>query len=354
MPIVKYKTSSVDDSNYVHLDGSDTLTGNLDLGNNSIVNVTDPSSNQDAATKNYVDTEIATFSPETDHSLLTNLTADDHPQYLLANGTRALTGNLNLNNNKIINLATPTLSGDAVTKEYIDNLVTTTATAILNLDWQNSIKDKDLITSPAGVIGDRYILAGVGGSWSPGTVNDVSEYTTSGWTFKTPNEGYALWVDDEDKVYIYTGSLWAPLGQFISHSNLLGLTADDHTQYVLVDGTRAMTGSLTVNGNLTASGIIRGTTISGSSLISSSSLNAAGTSTLDGTTATTITSTTLSVTTVNSTNITSSTTISGNYMYVGADLEVLPSGNGVVIRSANGTRWRIQVNNSGTLTTTSL
>jgi hypothetical protein len=52
--------------------------------------------------------------------------------------------------------------------------------------------------------------------------------------------------------------------------------------------------------------------------------------------------------------MTSSTTISGNYMYVGADLEVLPSGNGVVVRSANGTRWRIQVNNSGTLTTTSL
>ena len=40
-----------------------------------------------------------------------------------ADGQTAMTGNLNLSNNKIVNLATPTLSTDAVTKAYADALV---------------------------------------------------------------------------------------------------------------------------------------------------------------------------------------------------------------------------------------
>jgi hypothetical protein len=354
MPIIRYKSSSVDDSDYVHLDGSDTLTGDLDLGSNNIVNLADPSSNQDAATKNYVDTAISAFAPETDHSALSNLSADDHTQYLLADGTRAMVGDLDLDSNKIINLGTPTSLTDAVTKEYIDALVATTATAILNLDWQNSVKDKDLITSPAGIVGDRYIINGIGGDWSDGTINDISEYTASGWTFKTPNEGYALWIDDEDKVYIYDGASWDPIGQFITHTNLLGLSADDHPQYVLADGTRAITGSLVVNGNLTVSGLITATTVSGTNLISNNALVVSNSSTLAATTATTINSTTLSANIINATTVKSSTTISGNYMYVGADLEVLPSGNGIILRSEDGTRWRIRVNDAGTLTTASI
>jgi hypothetical protein len=40
-----------------------------------------------------------------------------------ADGQTPMTGNLNLSNNKIVNLATPTLSTDAVTKSYADALV---------------------------------------------------------------------------------------------------------------------------------------------------------------------------------------------------------------------------------------
>jgi hypothetical protein len=42
---------------------------------------------------------------------------------LASDGQTAMTGNLNLNSNKIVNLATPTLSTDAVTKAYADALV---------------------------------------------------------------------------------------------------------------------------------------------------------------------------------------------------------------------------------------
>lgn len=42
---------------------------------------------------------------------------------LASDGQTSMTGNLNLNSNKIVNLATPTLSTDAVTKAYADALV---------------------------------------------------------------------------------------------------------------------------------------------------------------------------------------------------------------------------------------
>ena len=39
------------------------------------------------------------------------------------------------------------------------------------------------------------------------------------------------------------------------HGNLLGLTSDDHKQYLLVDGSRAMTGNLSMGGNAVVSGL---------------------------------------------------------------------------------------------------
>ena len=47
--------------------------------------------------------------------------------YLEKDGTVAMTGNLNLNNHKIVNLSNPTQDNDAVTKVYVDKLVHRTA-----------------------------------------------------------------------------------------------------------------------------------------------------------------------------------------------------------------------------------
>jgi len=45
-------------------------------------------------------------SPSSSHSSLTDLTNDDHTQYLLVSGARALSGNLNLGTNNIVNVGT--------------------------------------------------------------------------------------------------------------------------------------------------------------------------------------------------------------------------------------------------------
>ncbi|MFP5459039.1 MAG: hypothetical protein ACLGG7_09920, partial [Bacteriovoracia bacterium] len=44
--------------------------------------------------------------------------------YVAHNGSVSMTGNLNLDNNKITNLATPTLGSDAATMAYVDSKAT--------------------------------------------------------------------------------------------------------------------------------------------------------------------------------------------------------------------------------------
>ena len=51
-----------------------------------------------------------------------NTAAPDLSDYLENDGTVAMTGNLNLNNNKIVGLATPTTNTDAATKKYVDDI----------------------------------------------------------------------------------------------------------------------------------------------------------------------------------------------------------------------------------------
>ena len=101
---VDAKIPSVDTTPFVKLDGSRTMTGNLDMGDHSIQKVGDPVNSDDVATKNYVDAEIGYIST----------------LFLKLDGTRAMTGILNMNDHKISNLKMPELNTDAANKQYID------------------------------------------------------------------------------------------------------------------------------------------------------------------------------------------------------------------------------------------
>jgi hypothetical protein len=85
-------------------------------------------------------------------------------------------------------------------------------------------------------------------AWN-GSVGSIAQWNGTSWEYAVPNEGFATTVEDEDTLYLYDGTAWAPFGNAIHHSNLTGLGLDDHTQYLLVSGTRPMLGSLQMGGN---------------------------------------------------------------------------------------------------------
>ena len=119
-----------------------TSSGDYDMINKKLKNVGAPASNTDAATKKYVDensgggkTSLLTADSNIDmkdsYRILnlkapsdadepaTKQYADSH--FFYRNGSHPMTGNVNMNNNKIENLPTPTVNGDAATKKYVDN-----------------------------------------------------------------------------------------------------------------------------------------------------------------------------------------------------------------------------------------
>ena len=96
--------TKIDTTPFVKLDGSRTMTGNLDMGDHSIQKVGEPVNSDDVATKNYVDAEIGYISTP----------------FFKLDGTRAMTGVLNMNDHKISNLKMPEFNTDAANKQYID------------------------------------------------------------------------------------------------------------------------------------------------------------------------------------------------------------------------------------------
>lgn len=56
--------------------------------------------------------------------------------------------------------------------------------------------------------GDRYIVASPAtGLWT-GHEGEIAEFNGSSWDFTTPEEGYTIYVEDEDTYYFYDGTEW--------------------------------------------------------------------------------------------------------------------------------------------------
>ena len=100
---------SLTDLKYLHVAGTNSMGGNLNMNNKSIIHLRPPTNDTDAATKKYVDD---------------NAGSPDFSPYLKKDGTAvAMTGNLNIGDNRITNLETPTSDNDAATKSYTDSVV---------------------------------------------------------------------------------------------------------------------------------------------------------------------------------------------------------------------------------------
>jgi len=71
-----------------------------------------------------------------------------------------------------------------------------------------AIVDRDLTAPPGSpVTGSAYIIAASPtGAWA-GQAAKITFYF-NGWIFITPAEGMRIWVNDENKFFIYDGSAW--------------------------------------------------------------------------------------------------------------------------------------------------
>ena len=88
------------------------MAGPLNMSNNKITHLATPTDNNDAANKTYVHTKLAT---KVNSVTWNNCVKKD--------GTVAMTGNLNMNNHKIMNLSPPINNEDAINKKYLSEYV---------------------------------------------------------------------------------------------------------------------------------------------------------------------------------------------------------------------------------------
>ncbi len=114
-------------------------------------------------------------------------------------------------------------------KEVTANAAFSRIDAILN----RGAVDKDLATPPGSpAAGDLYIVAAAAtGAWS-GKSGQVAYYDQI-WRFIVPKEGMTLWVNDEDKHYIYNGTGWQTALLTFHQSGLIETVANKNYTLIL-------------------------------------------------------------------------------------------------------------------------
>ena len=155
-------------------DGQTPMTGNLDLNSNKIVNVTDPTLAQDAATKNYSDTTFARKGANSDITSLTGLTT---PLSQAQGGTGTTTGYYGFKN-RIINGAmmidqrgagsVAALSGSAAYP--VDRFVCYTTSGSGNTGIRSTT-----VPSGQGFVNSLLVTVGTGASPSAGSYNQIGQ-----------------------------------------------------------------------------------------------------------------------------------------------------------------------------------
>jgi phage-related tail fiber protein len=202
----------------------------------------------------------------TDHGTLTGLGDDDHPQYLLADGSRALTGNQSFGGFKGTNVGAPSAGGDAANKTYVDTAVAAAlATAV---DWKPSVRaattanitlsGAQTIDGVSVIAGDRVLVknqstgsqngiyVAAAGAWSRATDADASAEVTTGLA-TVVEEGTA----NGAKAFLLTTANPITLGTTaLSFAQLSG-SAHDNTSITLNGSSQLQRAALT--GDVTAS-----------------------------------------------------------------------------------------------------
>lgn len=128
-----------------------TMQGAINMGGFSISNLPTPSANADAATKKYVDDAIS--------GGITPPTGD----YLPLSGGQ-MSGNIDMDSNRITSLGAPTAGTDAVNKDYVDSAVTGflpttggTMTGNISMSGSSKVTQATAPTENADLTNKQYV-----------------------------------------------------------------------------------------------------------------------------------------------------------------------------------------------------
>lgn len=177
-------------------------------------------------------------------------------------GTIFIMDAVNMNSKAISAVADPSSPQDAATKAYVDSVAQ-------GLDWQESA-DYNInyvkAGAPSGVAAtngercwdttNKHLYLFTGGAWADQGVlttgdrclfkddgddtsgnsgtytadDKIREYNGSTIDETTANEGMALWMEDEDSLYVFT-TAWVQFGSTINHGTLSGLQGGTSNEY---------------------------------------------------------------------------------------------------------------------------
>ena len=184
------KADKTELSNYLKRDGTVSVTGNFDFGDNIITKVGNGSQSTDVVNKGYIDTELAA-KPNIN-------------QVVLRDGSQDMTGNLDMNNKKIVNLADPIGANDVTNKAYVDSEVRKT----LKLDGSS------VMTSVLDMNNQRIINLG------------NATHNQDAITLKQVNDGIAT-VSTENNQYTDQQIAKSHISTHTNRKNVLSYAMDD-------------------------------------------------------------------------------------------------------------------------------
>ena len=220
---------------YLKRDGSISITSDFDFGDNKITKVGNGSQSTDVVNKGYIDTALAA-KPNVN-------------QVVLRDGSQDMTGNLNMSQKKIVNLADPTGRNDATGKGYVDRLfldalrLDGSSKMTGNLDMSlNKIINCGQPTGARDVTNKAYVDSEVGktlkldGSGVMTSVLDMNNqriinlgnatHNQDAITLKQVNDGIAT-VSTENNKYTDQKILESHISTHTNRKNVLSYAMDD-------------------------------------------------------------------------------------------------------------------------------
>ena len=175
-----------------------------------------------------------TLTIDIDSTVTTNSGTQTLTNKTLGTGN-SLSSNLDANNNKITNLATPTSSGDAANKAYVDAVseglhVHAAARVYVgtNIDLSTALEAGDVVDSVTLVAGDRVLVNGQ----TTQSQNGIYVVQSSGAALRATDFDTATEIQSGDFVFVSAGTTFGNTGwvQTLSPATI-GTDAISFTQF---------------------------------------------------------------------------------------------------------------------------